>query len=290
MKFFDMLTDNHVFAYASQASFFVIISAVPFLMLIINIFKMVLPVSQEDFYNIIEMLPIQIQDLSKDLVDDFYGKVSVPFISVTTIFLLWSASRGVKAISMGLRVAFNTNEETNYIKSTFWSLIYTVLFMVSIVVSVALLLFGQYIAGLIQKNIPSFHRVVELVLNLRYFILLVFLILVFMTAYKFLGKSKIKFRGQFVGAALSSGFWLVYSYFYSLYIQNLSSLSYIYGSLAAVVFLMLWIWFCMISLLFGAEVNRWLFEHDISILTLFKKRVKQNKEKVQEKISNNIKK
>lgn len=290
MKFSDMLTDSHVFAYAAQASFFVIISAVPFLMLIINILQAVLPVSQEYFISAIAMLPVQIQALAEDLVADFYTNSSVSLVSVTTVFLLWTASRGVKAISSGLKVVFNTLDETNYIKSTFWSLVYTILFMVSIVVTAALLLFGKYIAQLIEKYIPAFHRVVELVLDLRYLVLLVFLILVFMSAYKFLGKSKIKFRGQFVGAVLSSGFWLVFSYAYSLYVQNMGRMSYIYGSLAAVVFLMLWLWFCMTALLFGAEVNRWLYEHDVSLWRLIKKGITKKRKQIQNQKTNNIKK
>lgn len=271
MKFSDVFTENHIFAYAAQASFFVIISAVPFLMIILNILQAVMPVSQQYFDRVIvEFLPMQIQGLAKDIISDFYSNVSVPLVSVTTIFLVWTASRGVRAISSGLQVVFDTNDDQGYIKSSAWSLIYTVLFMVSIVASIGVLLFGKYAANLIASYIPAFSRLVDLILNMRYIVLLVFLTIIFMSAYKFLGKSKMRFRNQFVGAALSSGFWLGFSYVYSIYIQNLGRMSYIYGSLTAIVFLMLWLWFCMISLLFGAEVNRWLYERNISIIGLFK--------------------
>lgn len=285
-----MVTDSHVFAYAAQASFFVIISAVPCLMLIINILQAVLPVSKDYFDNAISLLPIQVQGLAEELVADFYRNVSVPLVPFTSIFLVWTASRGVKAISSGLRMVFNTYDDTNYIKSTLWSLAYTVVFVVSIVATAGLLLFGKHIAGLIEKYIPAFQRVVDLIFNLRYLILFFFLALVFMSAYKFLGRSKMKFTNQFVGAALSSGFWLVFSYVYSIYIQNMGRMSYIYGSLAAVVFLMLWLWFCMISLLFGAEVNRWLYERNISLMLIVKTGVKNKKEKIKDKRTKNIKK
>ena len=273
MSFSDMLVDNHVFAYSAQASFFVVISAVPFLMLVINVLQAVLPISRENFAGFIAILPIQIQSLASEFVNDFFEDSSISLVSITSIFLIFMASRGVRSLSKGLKVVFNTYEEhNNYIKETAWSLLYTLIFMVSIIVCVASLLFGKYLAGVIEKNIPVFRHVVELILDLRYLILFIFLTLVFMTAYKFLGRSKIKFFGHFVGASLASGFWLGFSGAYSLYVRNLANFSYVYGSLTAVIFLMLWLWFCMTALLFGAEVNRLLYEKDINILKIFKKK------------------
>lgn len=271
LKFSDRLTENHVFAYASQASFFVIISAVPFLMIILNILRAVMPVTQDYFDNIItNFLPVQVQQLATDIVSEFYQKINLSVVSITSIFLIWTASRGVKAISYGLRMAFDTNDNTGYIKMSFWSLIYTVLFMVSIILTVGALLFGRYLANLLSKYIPPIKTIMDIILDLRYVVLLVFLTLVFMSAYKFLGKTKIKFRKLFPGAVLSAAFWLVFSFGYSIYISNMSRFSYIYGSLTAVIFLMLWLWFCMISLLLGAEVNRWLYENKLSFFGLLK--------------------
>ena len=49
---------------------------------------------------------------------------------------------------------------------------------------------------------------------------------------------------------------MLYSYFYSLYIVYFPNASYIYGSLAAVILFMLWVYFCMIIFLVGAEINK----------------------------------
>ena len=278
-----IFTESHIFAYAAQASFFVIISAVPFLMLVLNILQAVMPVSREYFDRLIlEFLPLQVQTLATDIISDLYSNVNISFVSLTTLFLIWTASRGVRAISSGLRVVYETSDDEGYIKSTIWSLIYTVVFMVSIIAVIAILLFGRYIANLISGYLPVINDLISIIFNLRYVIVFVFLTVVFMSAYKFLGKSKMKFSNQFTGAALSSGFWLIFSYVYSLYIQNVGKFSYIYGSLAAVIFLMLWLWFCMISLLFGAEVNRWLYEKDVTLIAFvkrvfFKKSKKTNK-------------
>ncbi|MEE1003094.1 MAG: YihY/virulence factor BrkB family protein [Acutalibacteraceae bacterium] len=268
--FADKIYKTHVFAYASQATLFVIISAVPFLMLVLNVIQALLPFQPADLKGMIDTLfPVQIREMAYRIVEDFYD-VNVPLISVTSVFLVWSASRGVRAISAGLKIVFDSQDSRGIILSTIWSLIYTALFMISLVASAAALLFGKYLAQIIVKYIPSLESLINIILNSRYLILYVFLTLVFMGGYKYLGRSKISFHRQFVGAALAAGTWLLFSYFYSLYIANISNMSYIYGSLTAVIFLMLWLWFCMIFLLFGAVVNRWLYEHDLSVILIIK--------------------
>ena len=74
--------------------------------------------------------------------------------------------------------------------------------------------------------------------------------------YKFLPKKDNRFKAQLPGAAFSAVGWMVFSFFYSIYIEHFSNYSFVYGSLAAIVFLMLWLYFCMNIFLFGAQINK----------------------------------
>lgn len=263
--------ENHLFAYASQASFFVIISAIPFIMIVFYMLQLFMPVDTAYFSSLAnEFLPVQIQNLIVRELNDAYTKVTVSSISLTSVFLIWSASRGVKAISYGLRMVFGTNDKVNYWVMTFWSLIYTVLFAVGIIATIVAVVFGKAISDFIIDFFPSIKAVIELILDFRYVVLLLFMTLIFMSAYKFLGKSKVRFGKQFFGAFLASASWLLFSYFYSLFIANIGRFSYIYGSLAAIIFMMLWTWFCMLIFLFGAEINDYIYSNGNTPLKLIK--------------------
>lgn len=263
--------ENHLFAYASQASFFVIISAIPFIMLVFSLLQLFLSVDTSYFISLVnDFFPVQVQKLIIDELNDAYTKVTVSSISLTSVFLVWSASRGVKAISYGLRMVFGTNDKANYWVSTFWSLIYTFLFAVGLIASVVAIVFGKAIADLIIDFFPEIKTAMEWILDFRYIVLLLFMTLIFMSAYKFLGKSKIKFTKQFFGAFLASASWLLFSYFYSLFIANIGRFSYIYGSLAAIIFMMLWTWFCMLIFLFGAEINDYIYSNGNTPFKLIK--------------------
>ena len=65
---------------------------------------------------------------------------------------------------------------------------------------------------------------------------------------------------QLPGAAFTTAGWLIFSYVYSLYIDHVADFSYVYGSLTAIILLMLWLYICMNIVLLGAELNRILSE------------------------------
>ena len=60
------------------------------------------------------------------------------------------------------------------------------------------------------------------------------------------------------GALIAASGWVLFSYFYSFYINNMGSLMTTYGSLTAIVLCMLWLYFCMNIVFLGAELNSWL--------------------------------
>lgn len=262
--------ESHIFAYASQATLFVVISVIPFLMLLLNILQAFLPVSADILKGFSkDFLPVQVQSFADTLIQEFSANINVPILSLTTIALIWTASRGVKSIAQGLKLAFKSTAKSSYLKDSFYSLLYTLVFIVFILIVVAVMLFGETISDIIKLYLPGLNPFQTLI-KWRYVIFIVILVFVFMNAYKFLGKTKIPFKKMLVGAIFSSLGWIAVSVVYSIYIENFSKASYIYGSLAAVMFLLLWVWLCMIILLLGAHINRFIYENDESIFKKIK--------------------
>ena len=77
----------------------------------------------------------------------------------------------------------------------------------------------------------------------------------FMLLYAFIPNIKLKVRDQFPGALFSAVSWNLFSWGFSIYVGTFNGLS-IYGSLSAIVVIMLWLYFCMYLLLIGAHINR----------------------------------
>ena len=81
------------------------------------------------------------------------------------------------------------------------------------------------------------------------------LFLVFLILYKMLPNRKATLKSQVPGAILIAAGWSLFSYFFSIYFDMFPGFSNMYGSLTALIMVMLWLYICMNLLLYGAEIN-----------------------------------
>ncbi|MBQ7922192.1 MAG: YihY/virulence factor BrkB family protein, partial [Clostridia bacterium] len=187
--------------------------------------------------------------------DNIRAAPNVSLLSLSAVTTLWSASKGTGAIRTGLETVYHADSSRGYVMQKLWSLVSTLLFIVLIIAVIIVLLFGNFISDLLGKyHIPDF------IMWLRFPVAFVLMCSVFCLMYSATAKRGRLVRADFLvhlpGAVFSSIGWILFSFFYSLYITYFPNASYIYGGLAAVCLIMLWIYFCMIILLLGAEVNK----------------------------------
>ena len=124
-------------------------------------------------------------------------------------------------------------------------------------------MFGSTAQSMLMRYAPPLGQVLSGILRARGFILFGMLTFFFALLYTFLPRKKprLKFLKQLPGAVAAAACWMIFTYIYTVYIENFSNYSYVYGSLTAVVFLMLWLYFCMNIFLFGAQLNKMLDTH-----------------------------
>lgn len=253
------ITHDKVSVFSAQAAFFIVISAVPFIMLVLSLLQYVMPLSQSQLSRLaIDFVPLPIRSYIVTVIDELYTQTSVPLISITALTTLWAASRSIYALSQGLNEVYKTAETRNYIQLRVSAVFYTLFLMVLLIFSLLLLVFGNKIQLLIEELLPFLADISAYIISIRTLLAIVLMTLCFALLYKVLPNAKTHFRFQLPGALFSSLGWMVFSLIYSIYIDNFSNFSYTYGSLAAIVFMMLWLYFCMYIFLIGAELNVWL--------------------------------
>ena len=94
----------------------------------------------------------------------------------------------------------------------------------------------------------------------RFFLLLFLQSLVFTLMFMALPNKRNHFMESLPGGVLSSLGWLVFSDIYSIYVENFSKYSTIYGSVYAIAITMLWLYCCMSILFYGGALNRYLMD------------------------------
>ncbi len=263
-KIVKRFSDDGVTVYAAKAAFYTITASIPFLMLLITLSRYIVPDAVYSLFKAIkEIIPERFSDLFSAIYREVTGKADISIISVTAFTAIWSSSRSVSSIIRGIAFIYDGENTPGFIRNLIYSLIYTVVFAVLITGVLSVLVFGVFMKNFITYRFPKLENIFSIIMSFRILFFFVLLTLFFSLIYYAVSKSVVrssgtlqKYKSQFPGAIFASAGWMLFSYFYSLYMKFYPSASYIYGSLAAVMLMMFWIYFCMIILLTGAEINK----------------------------------
>ena len=257
---------DRVSVYAAQASFFTIISAVPLVSLIANIVRLIWPAAADrekviDFFT--GTVPDSILELAVHLFDEVAASASVPVLSISAVFIWWSAAKGVGAIREGIQTVYEAPRVRGYLRKMFSSIAYTITFVVLIIATTGILLFGEFLLELTNTRLPQLAGGIRSLLAFKTPVFLLLLTLVFSILYYAVsrrsGTVSHRFRDHIPGALCGALGWLCFSWAYSHYMNHASRPYLLYGNLTATCLIMLWLYFCMIILLCGAEINKMFF-------------------------------
>ncbi len=250
---------DEITVYSAQASFYIIISVFPFVMLLMSLIGFIVPISSQTMIEWINTIcPEAIRPTVILLADELFAK-SISLISVTALTAIWSASRGIAALERGVKRVYKTKRNSNFIADGLMSILYTFMFMALIFVTLILQVFGNLIGELLNKYI---HFSITDIILIRGIFSFSLMTLVFQSMYYFFNKRQLRFNKNLAGAAFSAIGWIAFSNIYSVYIENIANYSYIYGSLTAIVLLMLWLYFCVMIFLIGAEINKLVYQNN----------------------------
>lgn len=255
-NFMKAIKEDSISAYSAQAAFFIIISAFPLIMLLLTLLKYLPYFSDGTAMIEFDMIPNDVNVFITEMVNEIIAKSTGTVLSVTAVTTLWSASKGVYSIMQGLTAAYSIEETRNYFKMRFLSVVYTAIFVVMIIAALGCLVFGNTIYQALINYLPIAAENIRIISRgIKWLLGLGVLVLMFDVLYIAMPNRKSTIFQELPGALLSAVGWVGFSYIYSFYIDNFSNYANIYGSLTAVVLLMLWLYFCMYIMLLGAEVN-----------------------------------
>lgn len=267
---------DNLSAYAAQAAFFIFISIFPFLMLFLNLLKYIPFFSSENIEIwIMEIFSPLIGELLIGIIKEANASGSGALISITTVAALWACSKGVLGIIYGLNSIYKTTEKRGYIRLRATAVFYTVGLLVALVIMLLLMVFGNTILNFVMTRFPALDSFANAVRVVRWLVSFGFLMIFFMFLYTVIPERKTKFKNEIPGAVVSAVGWIGFSALYSLYMDMFAVRSNIYGSLAAIIFFLLWIYICMIILFVGAEINDILRVNDFTAIIRRRREMKK---------------
>lgn len=260
-KIINNIFEDKLTVYAAQVSFFIVISALPIIMLVIPLIQFLIPFSRETMTStILAVLPnsSELQNLVLSLINDVYTNSAGTIVSISTVTVLWSASKAIYSLQQGLNNIAHIKETRNVVVQRLLSIVYTVGFVFVLIFAIGVLLFGNRLQLLLESWFPHLAQFSAVIIFFRAGFSVALFMLFFVFIYTILPNTRLSFWRQIPGAAFTTFGWMIFSYVYSLYIDHVANFSYIYGSLTALILLMLWLYICMNIVLLGAVLNKLL--------------------------------
>ncbi len=246
---------DHVSSFAGHAALFLLMSIFPMAMFCISIFSY-LPIDMGRLTQyLLTIIPEGSLPLVNQILAEAYAESTTMMTSFTMIVMLFCASKGVYAVIIGMNAVYGIRETRGTMLLYALAAAYVVIFFAAIGLMMILIVLGNNIFNWLLRFIPDMIAFDSLFRYGKYLCMLVFLILFFLLVYMNVPNRRSKIRYEFFGALFSTIAWLAYSWAFSFYISNYANYSVTYGSLAAVVIFILWLYGTMNIVFVGAEIN-----------------------------------
>ena len=248
--------DLQIPVYAANACYFLVLMIFPALLLVMSSLRYT-SLSANDLIEVLgTVVPSALMPTVERLIVNTYYNSSGVVISVSAVTALWSSSRGVYGLLTGLNHVYGVREDRGYFYTRLISVVYTFAFLMVLILTLVLHVFGKSIAAWINAKDLALVDWMVRVIDIRFLVLLGLQILVFTALYMVLPNRRNRFWSSLPGAAVAAVGWQVFSNLFSIYVQRLNVYTNIYGSVYALALGMLWLYICVTIVLFGGVLNR----------------------------------
>ncbi len=259
-RLYERAMEEDIMSSAAQVAFYFSFALFPLLLFLVSLFGIILGSADdlrgELFYYLRQVMPNSAYELVQTTIVEVTTGSSGGKLTLGFFIALWSASAGVDSLRIALNSVYNLRETRDWWKTKLLSLSFT--FVITILVSVALAIvfygwkFVSFSLSSMSLPIPSpFFLVI-----IQWVAILIVLLIVFGLLFNYIpNHSPFKWIWITPGAITGIILWLILSNGFRLYLNYFNSYNKTYGSLGAVIILMLWLYLTALVILIGGLIN-----------------------------------
>ena len=253
---------NDFFGMAAEMGFMLVVGIFPFMLFLMAVFGWLGNKSYMD--PVLKVLstitPNQTMDLLKSVLNQTmifgHGKLMAVIGICTSLFL---SLNGVAVILKGLNRAYKVEETRSFIYTRILSLLMVFVNILILFLTINIIVFGKVIVMFFVNNFGLSETTAYTILALRWPVAFLALYVLAFLSYYILpdlkGNDKFKRKSALSGTIFFTTFWLIGSWGFSIYVNNLSTYNIVFGTIGAFFILMIWLYYTSILLLIGGEMN-----------------------------------
>ncbi|MGV8887813.1 MAG: YihY/virulence factor BrkB family protein [Pseudomonas sp.] len=253
--------DDEMSTYASALAYQMLFSLFPFILFLIALIGFLhLP----DFFSWLRLqselvLPPQALEQVNPVIDQLQQSKG-GLLSVGIVIALWTASAGVRLMMSAMNAAYDVVEGRPAWKRFPLSIFYTIGIAGMLLIAAALMVLGPQVMGWIASQVGLEDFIVTLWTIVRWPVVVILLMMAVALIYYVMPDVKQEFRFITPGSVLAVVVWIIASLGFGLYVKEFANYNAMYGSIGAIIVLLLYFYISAAVLLLGAEMNA-VIEH-----------------------------
>lgn len=247
---------------SAEMSFWLVLGIFPFMLFLMAVFGWM---GNKEFMNSIllflsNIMPADAVNLIKIVLREVMIFNNADIIAVigfcVTIFL---STNAIAVVLKGLNRAYKVEETRSFLYTRVLSMIMVFINALILFLSMNLIIFGKIIVNLLVTYAGISKAFAITLLTLRWPVSFIFLYLMAFLHYYILpdlkGEDSLKRKSTLPGTFFFCCLWLIGSWGFSIYVNNLQTYNRVYGTIGAFAMLMVWMYYTSILILIGGEVN-----------------------------------
>ncbi|MFA7746126.1 YihY/virulence factor BrkB family protein [Salinicoccus roseus] len=240
---------------AAQLAYYFLLAIFPLLIFLLTL----VPLFQIDQQMITQFIqdyaPGEIASMLEGVISDVMQNSNGGLLSVGLLVTLWSASNGMTALMNAFNVAYDVEDNRNFVVAKLLSIVFTIILAVSVLLTFVLIVFGEQIGNL-MFGVIGLDQQFQVIWNwVRSLLPVLLVFIVFVVIYTTAPNIKLQVKAVIPGALFTTIAFLVASWGFSFYISNFGNYSATYGSIAGVIILILWLYITGVIIILGAQIN-----------------------------------
>ena len=252
--------DEEITSRAAQVGFYFVFALFPLLLFIISLFGLILrsgkDLQQKLFGYLGQVMPASAFDLVTKTLNDVVNNSSGGTLTLGFIIALWSASAGMDSIILALNDVYDFTEDRPWWKRKLTSVLLTLAVSLLIFFAVALGIYGSDLIDLLLSaiGIPILPKVISGIIS---FVVVVAVLLLILTLIYAFGPNHEKFTWNWInsGSIAALVLWILFSIGFRVYLHYFDSYAQTYGSVGAIIILLLWLYLTALVILIGGTIN-----------------------------------
>lgn len=259
---YEQVSSDNVFNGAAALAYYLTLAIFPAMILLMTAIPY-LPIEDLDsaIMDVLgTVLPPEAYGLVEGVVTEVTSERRGGLLSFGLLGTIWAATTGMYAIMQQLNITYKVTEARNFFWGRFIALMLSLLFGVLVLGAFSLVVLGGYIEVWAGEYFGLPEVMVSIFSILRWVIVIIAMLLGFAIIYYFAPNVKQKFKFITPGSLFGSTLLILASLGFTAYTRNFADYSATYGSIGAVIVLMLWLYMAGLVILIGSVINV-LLEH-----------------------------